>query len=306
MKYERPEEIERQLERDRAAIEDTIEAIQRRLSPGQLLDQTLGYVRSGGSEVATSVARSAQQNPWPLIITGVGLAWLMQSTASSRRNGEHYGGHERSIYEFEPAGRGETFERMRAAAAAVQRQAGEAEHAFQERVTEAKARVVEMRRDAGETAEAFRQRVEDYIRRAEETATRLRDRAGSAVDRGTQALGQGARAVRSGARSAQSRARELYAAEPLVAGALAVAAGALLGALLPATRTENRLLGEYAGRMREKATEVAEEAKERSKAAAVAGARAAAEAAEDAVTGGNKEAGPSQSGRTEEMASIHP
>lgn len=284
MRYERPENIERQLEHDRAALEDTIDAIQRRLSPGQLVDQALGYVRSGGSEVATSVARSAQQNPWPLVLTGVGLAWLMQSTAASRGRIDY-----REASEFEPGYRRDAIERARNAAAAVQRWEGEAESAFQERVTEARARALELTRNAGETAEAFKERVESYYHRAEEAVTRLRERAGATVDRGTRAIGEGARAVQERAGNTGARLRDAYVSEPLIAGAVAVAAGALLGALFPPTEAEKRLIGEYGGRLREKAGDLASDAAERAKLAAAEGARAAAEAVEDVARGERRE-----------------
>src|SRR5690606_23100837 len=80
--HDRPEDYERELARDRAEIGETIEAIQHRLSPGQLLDQALGYVRTNGGEAVGSVMRSARQNPWPLLLTGIGLAWLMTSTTA--------------------------------------------------------------------------------------------------------------------------------------------------------------------------------------------------------------------------------
>ena len=287
MRHAKTEEIERQLEHDRFEIGNTIEAIQHRLSPGQLLDQALGYARNGGSQAASALGRSASQNPWPLILTGVGLAWLMQSTAASR-NGNGHADYRSRHYQTSPeeARRSEAIARARAAGAAIRRQSEETEERFRERVTEARARAVELKRQAGETAEAFRHRVDSYIQRAEDTASELRHRARSAMSRSAEALGDGSRAVQERAHDAQARAREFYASEPLIVGAIGVAIGTLLGALLPATETENRLLGEYGGRVRHKAADVASEAAERSKIAAAEGVRAAARAAEEVARGG--------------------
>lgn len=279
MRHERAVEIERQLEDDRAEIGYTIAAIQDRLSPGQLFDQAIGYARSGGGQAASAVGRSASQNPWPLILTGVGLAWLMKAT-SSARNGD--GAAARYRIESE-ARRRDAAAQARAAAASIQRQAGETEERFQERVTEAKAQAMELKRQTEETAEAFRQRVDSYIQRVEETAADLRGRAGAVMSRGAESLGHGARAVQERAHNVQVRTRDLYDSEPLVMGAVGVAIGTLLGALLPVTQTENRLLGEYGERMRHKASDVVSETAERSRTAAVEGVRAAAEAAEQAA-----------------------
>jgi ElaB/YqjD/DUF883 family membrane-anchored ribosome-binding protein len=291
VRNERAEEIERQLDRDRAEIGNIIEAIQHRLSPGQLLDQAMGYARSGGSHAVSAVGRSASQNPWPLILTGVGLAWLIQSTSASR-NGDRSGN---GVYKYHPdvsqdAARRDAIARARSAAAAIQRQAHESESTFQERVTEAKAKAMDLKRRSEETAEGFRQRVESYMHRAEEAASELRHRATSAMSRGADSVGETARAMQGRAQDVQSRARDLYTSDPLIVGALSVAVGTLLGALIPTTQAENRLIGEYGGQLRRKAADVASDAAERSRTAAAEGVKAAAHAAEEAAgVGGDAE-----------------
>ncbi|MPY71427.1 MAG: DUF3618 domain-containing protein [Alphaproteobacteria bacterium] len=299
MTNDKPEDYERQLEQDRAAIGETIDAIQRRLSPGQLFEQAVGYARAGSGQAASSIVRSAKQNPWPLVLTGVSLAWLIQSTSSSRSGdrypagegydyGEDYN-YEKYDYVERPAGReraGESaWERARAASASIQRGAGEAEETFQARVTAARAKAAELKQEAGETAEAFRDRVNDTLARAERRASEFRRRAGSAMDRTKDAVSGQVHTVQTGARNAQRRAKDFYESEPLIVGAVGVVAGALIGALLPSTRAEDRLLGEYGVRVRQSASDMASTAAERAKAAGAEGARAAAEAAEQAVRG---------------------
>ncbi|MGF1627445.1 MAG: DUF3618 domain-containing protein [Alphaproteobacteria bacterium] len=294
MTQERPEDYERQLEYDRAAIGATIDAIQHRLSPGQLLDQALGYAKTSGSEVASTLVRSARRNPWPLVLTGVSLAWLMTSSSASQdgeaasrsvdrsSNGETPG-YDAMAESGEMARYREMAERARVAAAAVQRETGEAEESFQDRVLEARARVLELKRGAEESVDAFRERVESGLRRAEEMVSDAGRRAGAAIHRGTDAVGAQARRVQEHMHGAQDRARQLYEAEPLVAGAIAVVAGTVLGALLPSTPVEQRLLGEQAGRIRREVEDRASTVADRAKAAAAEGLRAAVEAADDSV-----------------------
>ena len=83
--------------------------------------------------------------------------------------------------------------------------------------------------------------------------------------------------------AARDRAGEYYDAQPLVVGALGVLAGAVIGALIPTSRTEDRLLGEYGERAREQASGMARDAMHRAEEVATEATHAAADAAEQAA-----------------------
>lgn len=307
---ESPEEVERRLSADRAALGETIDAIQDRLSPGQLVDQAMGYIRSGGGDLASSFARSAKQNPWPLVLTGVGLTWLIASTSGtgSRRDDDE------PDYRSYPGAQGDEWresehdrllERARLAEAGVSRGPGESEDSFQERVVEARAKALDMKRDAAENAQAFKDRVQQRVREAEEKASELkrraasgirgkaqaagrtahdmRDRAGAALERGRETLSRQSDSMRERGEAAASRTREFYESEPLVAGAVGVLAGVLVGALLPSSRLEDRYLGRYRKRLGETVAEQAHEVVDRVETVAAEATRAAAEAADEAA-----------------------
>lgn len=95
----RPEEIEADIERTRGELQQTLSAIEQRLSPGQLVDQGLEYLRSNGvREYASNLGTTAKQDPLPLALVGIGLAWLMMSSrrahdpvAAAAAGGEHAG-----------------------------------------------------------------------------------------------------------------------------------------------------------------------------------------------------------------------
>lgn len=74
-----PDEIERDIERTRVSLGHTIDELENRLSPGELLDQVLGAARRHGGDFATNLGRSAENHPLPLLLTGVGIAWMMAS-----------------------------------------------------------------------------------------------------------------------------------------------------------------------------------------------------------------------------------
>jgi hypothetical protein len=71
-------EIQRDIESDRRRIEERIDAIQAKMSPGQLIDEVLDYLKSsGGGEYAANLGSAVKANPVPMALMGVSLAWLM-------------------------------------------------------------------------------------------------------------------------------------------------------------------------------------------------------------------------------------
>jgi hypothetical protein len=72
------DEVEREVQQSRTEVEEALEAIQERLSPGQLFDQAVGYMRgSGGNEFLRNLGATVRGNPVPIVLMGTGLAWLM-------------------------------------------------------------------------------------------------------------------------------------------------------------------------------------------------------------------------------------
>jgi hypothetical protein len=87
--------------------------------------------------------------------------------------------------------------------------------------------------------------------RAAHTADAAQDR----LDSVRAQTADAARGARDGAYRAKDSAIRFFDEHPLVVGALAVAAGAALGALLPATRRESEVMGDESARVREAAKE---------------------------------------------------
>lgn len=73
-------ELEREVDRERSELAHTIEELQDRLSVGSVIDQVVGAVSRHGGDVGRNLGRTVRDNPLPLILTGVGLAWLMASS----------------------------------------------------------------------------------------------------------------------------------------------------------------------------------------------------------------------------------
>ena len=80
----KPEQLERTADRLRADLDRTLEALERRLAPSQLLDRSLSYVREHGGEMVEAVGQSVRRNPVPILLTVAGLGWLVVSAVRSR------------------------------------------------------------------------------------------------------------------------------------------------------------------------------------------------------------------------------
>jgi gas vesicle protein len=79
-------ELQREIEMQRSRVESTIDQIQQKLSPGQMVDELLSYTKGGGGEFVSSLQRNITANPLPVALLGVSLAWLMAKPASAQNN----------------------------------------------------------------------------------------------------------------------------------------------------------------------------------------------------------------------------
>ncbi len=74
----RTREIQAGIDRTRREMDGTLHAIENRLTPGQLYDQGVQYLRNnGGTEFLSNLGDQAKRNPMPVALVGIGLAWLM-------------------------------------------------------------------------------------------------------------------------------------------------------------------------------------------------------------------------------------
>jgi hypothetical protein len=77
--------LEREIDSTRAEVRADLEALERRLSFDRLVELTLGRVRERGGELAGNLTDAATQNPVPLLLTSIGLGWLMLTIRSNGR-----------------------------------------------------------------------------------------------------------------------------------------------------------------------------------------------------------------------------
>ena len=83
-----PEEIERDIKRERAGLTDTLDDLQDRFSIEHVARQFSDQFREHGGDIGRSVSEAVKRNPVALALTGVGLVWLMMGDKSNGR--DHY------------------------------------------------------------------------------------------------------------------------------------------------------------------------------------------------------------------------
>jgi ElaB/YqjD/DUF883 family membrane-anchored ribosome-binding protein len=247
-----PATLEREIDQTRANMDRTLGALERKFSPGQLLDQAMEFARENGGEFANNLGRSVKENPVPALLTAVGIAWMV---ASSNRPRSSIADAYDDRNDYNTIGFDET---------------GDED-------------------DAGEEKEGgLNEKAQQLKASAEGTLTEAGHRVKSAAERTRQKLAGTKHTVSAGLRRTSGtaqvqsqRVREgfnsLLAEQPLLLGALGIAVGAAIGAALPATEQEDRLFGsmrdktlseakqrgaESYEQVREKVNAVGEEAKQ--------------------------------------------
>lgn len=79
------EKLERDIEAARNRLGEDLDELQRRITPGLLVDQLADYARGGPvAEFAVNLGREVRHYPLPLLLTAAGIAWLIFATERSR------------------------------------------------------------------------------------------------------------------------------------------------------------------------------------------------------------------------------
>jgi hypothetical protein len=337
--HDSPEEIERDIEQTRAHISRTLNDLQQRLSPSSLIGETLTSARvgsalrsagSGTADFATSLGRAMSHHPLPVLLTGIGLAWLAFSTRTKneepRRTAASYDAGRMPVPREDL---GPLAEREDPSRSPTYGEAEEETGNGGEGIAgagAAPAQPLDTRTDAEVTEElkaaAARKRASGIGKRA---AERARDTAASLsgqVGRVSQTLSQGvermtgagkgggaayrttkdvaqratyaARQVPTRVGSAAQSAGNFIQENPIISGAIAIALGAALALMIPSSRRERRLIGEASDEVKASVRETVEEKVERAKDVVRTAAEAAGDAARKEATGKGSESGPAE------------
>ncbi|WP_445156797.1 DUF3618 domain-containing protein [Halomonas sp. E14] len=286
----KPEEIENEIYQARARLDETLHEIEERFSPQQLMNATYDYLRHGGAhEIADSLGRTVRENPLPVVLTGVGLGWLMLSQRG-QRHAYHQDDHHQGETEHRPGGYRRqagypgatvpTHSRMPnggdmaddthsqsktptgagtttlghdpAALGATQQHASGAGSQSPEHQSHEHGGLSDKAHQMTDKAQQMMGKVKHQ---AQHVGSQLRSGASHVNERQHAAMD----AVSHRARDTGHGITQFVQDHPLIAGALGVAVGAALGSLFAPTRVENRHLGEVRDRAMHRASEYGHE-----------------------------------------------
>lgn len=277
------EEIRREIERTRADMDETVDALGERLSPGKIVDELWARLRQGDG--LSSVGEVVREHPIPLALMGLGLGWLAveRATGGPGRERERVGPGTWARAEGRKGPYGPdavrhddpdwphtgTGTRLKARLSEMGERVSEAKERVTEAMHHGAEEVTGEARELKARASAMSHEVHD---RATEKAHELRERTGEAAHRV-------ADATREGARSARQGFWDVLEETPLVIGAIAFGLGLASGIAAPTSPAEDRLMGRASDTLKDEAKRVAEHTADSAKKVALD----AAEAARDEV-----------------------
>ena len=281
-------QLEREVEEQRQKIESRIGEIKDRLSPGQLVDELLSFTKDGGQNFAANLGQTVSNNPLPAALLGISLVWLMSGQGpklsmphaeAPRPRGQEYpyasisGGMRRVGHAADATGdwhsdwEDSVGKRYKAKSNELGHRASEfiddAGRKFGGFIDEAGHRVRDFQDETGN-------RLDDAAGWASHTFHDVQHGIGHAVDSVSQQAQQIGGAAQHQVDRTTRMAMDLFKDQPLVAGALAFAAGAAIGAALPHTEQEDKAVGKVADQVKQKAADAALDVYEEGKAGATA------------------------------------
>ena len=243
------EDIQSDIERTRADMDETFAALDSKLTPGQIGLEVWNLFKGGSSAGAGKLWRIAREHPMPAAVIGLGLGWLLvESSKHEDRRAGDYGSY-RSGYADDYG-----FGRSSYADAGYDAESGEGGG----RLYAAKEKVKDVAESAKDAVAGAKDRVEEVMDRTKDRAVDLRYRAKDrAIAAKTKAASQ--------ARRAQIGFWQTMEENPLMVGAATLAVGVIAGLAIPSTDKEDELMGETRDRLFEEVKEAGEQALDKGK-----------------------------------------
>jgi hypothetical protein len=214
------EQLERETEKERARISETLDELRARMTPGHVVDRLVDYATdSSGGMFFRNLRQQAVDNPVPVALVGAGLAWL---AISGRRRDSNNG-----------------------------TSADDLASRTTDKVSAAGTTAAERVRHAADTASDAASRWSDQVRSHDVAADQTR-RAGDKLQKSASEM--------RGKVTATGRSiKDFVYEQPLVLVGLGVAIGAAIGAASPSTEAEDESMGESGNAVKEKTADVAQE-----------------------------------------------
>jgi ElaB/YqjD/DUF883 family membrane-anchored ribosome-binding protein len=242
------------IEQTRSEMTDTVDEIQARLDPANIMNAAKETVREAtvgrveemanvaadmasdveyrAKETSTGIVDTIRRNPIPAALAGIGIGWLWMN----RDKGAKAGWGRSYAYSDRPWDHDRRGYRVRSATPV--RDVGQA-----------------VGGRASAAAEAAGDARDELGRRTSQAVGSATDAAGDVIQDARRIAGQVPEGVQDVTREVSNTTERIFDENPLAVGMAAVAVGAAIGMSLPATRTERRMLGPTTTRFVDQAQE---------------------------------------------------
>lgn len=238
-----PEEIEDDIARTRAEMDETLAALERKLSPGELVDKALGYM-GGPREFYDNLGYTVRDYPVPTTLVGIGLAWLMAASSGRLPAREHAG-----------SGRfKEKFEHVKESMSGYTGQLKEKVAGSKESISDYTGELKEKMHETKESMSDYAGQVKGKL---SETGERLHSKTEKFSGTGER-ISEYSERGRERSREMGSEINRLFHEQPIFTALAGVTLGAAIAALFPTTQQERQAVR----KMDEKVRNVVEENKE--------------------------------------------
>ena len=225
-------EVEQEVEASRGQLDRTVEALKDKMSPGQLFDEFSSSLGGAGDKILSKFLDQAMENPMPLAVMGVGLAWLMMGKTGGGVPAGDYG-----------------YQNPASPTLGARRSNGAGHASVVDKVTDTAQSAAAA---VGDVAASAKDKVTHLAADASDSLSSLGDKVGSTTAAAAD------KAAQYGAK-ARDTAMSMLHDEPLLAGAIGLAIGIALGAALPATDVEDRYVGPLRDKVVDKTMDVADD-----------------------------------------------
>lgn len=261
-----PEEIEADIDKTRSHLDDTLSDFQERFSSDHMMHSAMEYVKSDSArDYFSNLGRSVRDNPMPAALIGVGIGWLIYSSNSdSSRGGVPTRFNDKRQ------------KRARHAAAETEPQTHEYDELYDEPLFDeplySEGASIDQHRQGSSSSDSggLGQRAKGALHGAGDRARNMKSGAGERAHNVKSGASDRMQRMRQGSsdrlHNASSKARDtgswlsdMAHENPVAAGALGLAAGALLGSLLPTSRAEQRAMGDTRDHLVDRASEMGSE-----------------------------------------------
>jgi len=232
------DQIRSDIDRTRADMDETFNALESKLTPGQILEEAWGLFKGGSSAGASKLVAVVREHPLPSAVIGLGAGWLL--VESSRRSESRSSSYDRG-YDGYDYGSGESWKRESQGALAAARDK------VKDVAGSAKDAVSNAADTVGEKAEHLKDQALDLGHQAQDKALKLKRQAKTQIKR------------------ARTGFWETMESNPLLVGAATLALGIVAGLAIPSTDVEDEWMGETRDQLVDQAKELGQEALDKGK-----------------------------------------